>query len=451
MLRALPFPGRVFIIYKTDLSKDRSRWDGKIAGNFNKIKRSFRMKMKKLSLFTLVIFAAGVITCGGGKQVKKGGGGDENMRGQATGYGTIYDNDTALARDRAIDDAMNKLVKKVLGTTVQGRSVVQDFQLVESIVEAKSTGMVRDWEILKEGAEQGAFVVTLEGEVFPQAVNDTIEATIRNYGRPKFMVLVNETFEGKSNDPGYTVTELTMMEIMGNAGFEFVDAAMTQQLMKRERGKMKRAMAGRIGGNVQELLLDDAGAECIITGIVKTTDQSGVLKSYSQNMKSKQAIVNLKAIDVYTGRILASTSANAPGIHIDDATASKNAIQSCLKRILGSVDEETGSFQSGPFMNQITKKFLQAATQRMIMITIGGLNYKELTEFRNQIQHRVRGISKVYSRGQSGKAAKIEVEFAGKTTDLADELNAKAGSLGFNIEIKETFPNRITLIADSVK
>ncbi len=405
------------------------------------------MEKRRFGLWIPALIVAGILACGGGAQVKKGGDEGNKNWGQATGYGTIYDNDTALARDRAIDDAMNKLVKKILGTTVAGRSVVKDFQLIESIVEAKSSGMVRDWNILKEGASQGAFVVTLEGEVYPQAVNDTIESTLRNYGRPKFMVLVKETFEGKANDPGLTVTELSMMEIMGNAGFEFVDAAMTQQLMKRERKKMKQAVSGRVSGKVQELLLEDAGAECIITGKVSTKDQSAALSSYSKNMKSKQAIVNLKAIDVYTGRILASTSSNAPGIHIDDTTASKNAIQSCLKRILGKVDEETGNFKSGPFMNQITKKFLKAATQRMIMITIAGLNYKELTKFRDQIQNRVRGIKKVYSRGQSGKASKIEVEFAGKTTDLSDELNAKAGALGFDIEIKETFPNRITLVA----
>jgi hypothetical protein len=83
----------------------------------------------------------------------------------------------------------------------------------------------------------------------------------------------------------------------------------------------------------------------------------------------------------------------------------------------------------------------------MIMLNIAGLNYAELTKFRDKIEHRVRGINKVYTRGQSGNYSKIEVEFAGKTTDLADELNAKANNLGYMIEIKETFPNKITLTA----
>ncbi|MBN2403088.1 MAG: hypothetical protein JXN64_11900 [Spirochaetes bacterium] len=405
------------------------------------------MNTKLVAIMIAIMF--GLLSCGGGKsdgsQVKKSP--ENSMRGQETGYGTIYDNDRALARDRAIDDAMNKLVKKILGTTVSGRAIVEDFALIESIVEAQSTGMVRNWKILKEGAEQGTWVVTIEGEVYPQAVNDTIEATLRNYGRPKFMVLVRETFEGKANAPGSTVTELTMMDIMGRAGFEFVDAAVTQELMRKEKAKMTKAMTGAIGEDVQNILLADIGAEVIITGDVKTSDQSHAIAAYSKNMKSKSAIVNIKAVDVYTGRILASTSTNQPAVHIDNDTASKMAVQRCLQSVLGKTDESTGQFVSGPFMNQITRKFLESATRRMIMMNIAGLNYNDLTKFRNQIEHRVRGINKVYTRGQAGKYSKIEVEFAGKTTDLADELKAKGPNLGFQIEIKETYPNRIMLTA----
>ncbi len=411
------------------------------------------MKSNRLVLFVALMFLAAAVSCGGGskKQVKGESGRSGNtgceLCGEATGYAQIFDNDQSLARDRAIDDAMNKLVGSKLGTFVAGTSVVEDFALVSSIVEAKTSGMVRNWKVLKEGAQEGSFVITIYGEVFPQAVNDTIEATLKNYGRPKFMVLIRETFEGKQNMPGFTVTELTMMEIMGNSGFEFVDAGLTQQLMRRDAAKMQQAMAGQVKGAVQDFLMDAAGAEVVIVGEVKTSDQSGAIAAYSKNMKSKQAIVNIKAIDMYTGAILATTSANAPGVHIDGDTASKAAIQNCLKRILGKTDEDTGKFQSGPFMNQITRKFLQSATGRMIMLTITGLDFAELTKFRNEVQNRVRGVKKVYSRGQAGRAAKIEVEFAGKTDDLAQELNAKSKALGFDIEIKETYPNKITIAA----
>lgn len=415
------------------------------------------MKMKYLVSPVVVVFLTALIACGGGTkgQVKKGTsaakGGCE-LCGEATGYAQIFDNDQSLARDRAIDDAMNKLVGSKLGTFITGASVVEDFALVSSIVEAKTTGMVRNWKVLKEGAQEGAFVVTIYGEVYPQAVNDTIESTLKNYGRPKFMVLIKETFEGRQNMPGFTVTELTMMELMGNAGFEFVDAAMTQQLMRRDRAKMQMAIAGQVtAGGVQDLLMDDAGAEVIIVGEAKTMDQTAALAGISSNMKSKSAIINIKAIDVYTGSILATTSANAPGIHIEAETASKAAIQRTLQKILGKTNEETGKFESGPFMNQITKKFLKSATERMITMSIVGLDFTELTKFRNEVQNRVRGIKKVYVRGQAGITAKVEVEFAGKTDDLAQELNAKGQALGFDIQIKETYPNKIMLTAKRIK
>lgn len=411
------------------------------------------MKSKSIAVFIALFFTAAVVSCGGGskKQVKSSTSKVCELCGEATGYAQIFDNDISLARDRAIDDAMNKLVSSKLGRFVTGTSVVQDFALVSSIVEAKSSGMVRNWKVIKEGSQEGAFVVTIYGEVYPQAVNDTIEATLKNYGRPKFMVLIKETFEGKQNFPGFTVTELTMMEIMGNAGFEFVDAAMTQQLLRRDRAKINMAMAGQVKGGVQDLLMDDAGAEVIIIGEVQTMDQTAVLAGISANMKSKSAIINIKAIDVYTGVILATTSANAPGIHIDATTASKMAIQRCLQKILGKNNEETGKFESGPFMNQITRKFLKSATERMISISITGLDFADLTKFRNEVKGRIRGVKKVYPRGQAGKIAKIDVEFAGKTTDFAEELNAKSQALGFKIEVKETYPNKIKIVAEKIK
>ncbi len=223
------------------------------------------------------------------------------------------------------------------------------------------------------------------------------------------------------------------MDIMGNAGFEFVDAAMTQELLRKEKRTMSKAISGTVSDDVQDLLLDDLGAEVIIVGTAKTSDQSGAMSAYSKNMKSKQAILSLKAIDVYTGRVLGSKVHNAPAVHIDADTASKNAIMNALasKKMLGRMNEETGKFESGDFMNQITRQFLKSATGRMIMVTVAGLNFADMTKFREQIQGRVRGVAKVYPRGQIGTASKIEVEFAGKTHDLAQELNAKGEHIRF--------------------
>lgn len=412
--------------------------------------------MKKKAALLLLAVPMIILACGGGStkgNVKNNNNAKNDMWGEATGMAMIYDNDSTLARDRAIDDAMNKLVKMKLGTMISGRSLVEDYQLIENIVEAKSTGMVRNWKVTAEGAREGSvYEVTLQGEVYPAAVDETIEATLRNYGRPKFMVLVEEDMEGKINAPGNTIAETAVKDLLGNSGFEFVDPAMTKEIIAKDRDKMAKALKGQIGGDVQSLLLDDAGAEVLILGSVKIADQTATVLKYAPNstMKSKNAIVNIRAVDVYTGNILTAKSADASGAAINDEKAAKIAIENAMKKLMGSIDEN-GKFKSGPFINTMSRKFLEASTRRKITINIAGLDYTEFSKLKDAIKGRIRGVGSVETRGQSGKYSKIEIEFAGKTTDFADELVAKGANFGFKITVEEIFPNKIMITAQKIK
>ncbi len=411
----------------------------------------------QITAIIAVIFISGLIACGGGKAVKEQEskpfsidekqGKTEPSRGRAKGVAAIFDNDKALARDRAINDARNKLVEQVLGATISGQSVMKNFELVSMLVESRSYGLVKNEKILDEKSDADMYMVELEGTVEQAAVEDAIESALTRYGRPKFMVLINETFEGKTNAPGNTETEYLMQERMGNSGFQFVDIKTVKDLMRKQRAKMNMALNGDVNPDVQNLLLDDQGAEVIIVGTAQTKDQSEALRNLSKNMKSKSAIIRLKAIDLYTGRILATTSRNAPGVHIESDTASKKAIENVIRMVLGDRNESTGKFKVGPFMDEIIRQFVKAATHRQINLAVRGLDFNGLKKFRDQVQNRIRGVQQVIEKGRSGAAAKIEVYFAGTTNEFLDELKAKSDKMGFAIDIPENFPNRATIVA----
>jgi len=414
------------------------------------------MKKFIVTLLSLILLAF-FVSCGGGKTVKEDSEKSSQKqtvqnRGQETGYATIFDNDTALARDRALDDAKAKLVRKILGETVSGTSIMEDYELVANIVEAKSYGLVKNIKIIKQWQEGTEYFVTIEGTVEPSVVEDAIEDALNRYGRPKFMVLIKETFNGKENMPGFTETEMLIQEIMGNSGFQFVDAAMTQELMKREKAKMQKAVTGNVSEDVQDLLLDDAGAEVIIIGTAETKAQGEetLKRAGATEMKSRSAIIRIKAIDVYTGDILASTSKQAPGLHIEDETASKKAIENALKQILGKTDEN-GKFKAADFMKTIVNKFVKAANAREIKVLIAGLDANELRNFRDQVSNRIRGVSQVIEKGRVGKAARLEVIFAGKTNDFEQDHTAKASNMGFEIDVKSSRPNKLEIVAKKIK
>ena len=405
------------------------------------------MISKKLSigLSIILIFS---IACGG-KQTKssQAKSGPAN-RGQATGYATIFDDDIALAKDRATDDAKSKLVIQILGETISGRSVVQDFELVSSIIEAKSFGLVKNDRIVKSWQEGNTYFVTVEGTVEEAAVQNAIQSILNTYGKPKFMVLVNEKFDGVNNTPGFTETEMIIQQVMGNSGFEFVDSSIIQSLSTRNKAIMNNAANGVVNENVQNLLLNDTGAEVLIIGTAETFDQSAAVQAMgAQNMKSKQAIVRLRAVDLYTGKIIASVTQNAPGLHIEENTASKAAIEAVMRIVLGRTDRDTGKFAMGVFLNQIVNAFVKAANERQIDLLINGLNYEDLKTFRNALASRIRGVKSVVPKSQTGTNSRLEIYFAGKTNDFADELLAKASAMGFNISITESFPNRLVINA----
>ena len=407
--------------------------------------------MKKGLIITLsFILLTAFVSCGGGKAVKD----DQKStskkqqkanRAQETGYATIFDNDISLARDRALDDAKSKLVVKILGETISGTSVMENFELVSNIVQGKSYGLVKNIDIIKKWQEGTEYFVTIEGTVEPSVVEDAIEDALNRYGKPKFMVLIQETFNNKKNIPGFTETEILIQEVMGNSGFQFVDAAMTQQLMKKEKSKMQKAVSGAVSEDVQDLLMSDAGAEVIIIGTAETKSQgTKTLQSLgATEMKSMSAIIRIKAIDLYTGDILATTSKNAPGLHIEDETASKKAIEAALRQILGKTED--GKFQAGPFMETIVKKFVKAANAREIKVLVAGLAAAELKDFKDQIANRVRGVKQVIEKGRDGKAARLEVIFAGKTNDFEDELTAKASAMGYDVNVTSSRPNKLLM------
>ena len=95
--------------------------------------------------------------------------------------------------------------------------------------------------------------------------------------------------------------------------------------------------------------------------------------------------------------------------------------------------------------------FVQAANEREINVLIAGLSAYELRTFRDQVSNRVRGVSRVTEKGRDGKAARLEVIFAGKTGDFEQELTAKASNMGFEIDVKSSRPNKLIMTATAVK
>ncbi len=412
------------------------------------------MMQRYFSILIMLCIASSLIACSSTHNTKRPGSsgspGGKEFRDQAEGKATVYDDDIALARDRAIEDARVKLVEKVLGQQISGSTVMENYKIVKNMIEAKTIGLVKDDSVIKEERRGDIYVVTIEGAVVPTAVEDAVTDILRRYGRPRLIVLIDENFEGKAGQPGLTETEIIIQNILGNSGFDFVDAQSVKNLMAKQKENFRLAVQGEAGNDFRKLLLNTMGAEVIISGSTQTKDQTAALKAIPEysatSLQSKSAVVKLKAVDIYTGGILATMSTNAPGLHIESDAASKKAVENALEKILGGKDR-SGKFKGGPFFNTLVAKFVEGTTNRQIDVTVLGLPQTDLDTFRNLLIQRIRGVKTVEVRGQTGKAAQLNVFFSGTTEEFIYELTKKADKIGFAITIKDRYPNSVNMEA----
>ncbi len=93
------------------------------------------MIKKTFTFFQVLLLIAIFFSCERGSNIRKS---RNPYTGQTEGWAKVFDDDEALARDRAIDDAKLKLVEKIIGKQIMGIDVMENYRIVKNMVEAKT-------------------------------------------------------------------------------------------------------------------------------------------------------------------------------------------------------------------------------------------------------------------------------------------------------------------------
>lgn len=343
-----------------------------------------------------------------------------------TGIAAIRGGNLGLAKDEALKDAKRVAVQEVLGSLVSARSDVKNFQLVKQTVTSKSEGMIEKFEVLKSAAvSEGEYNVTIKAKVSEALINQTIEEVVASQGKPRMMVLVDESFNGKPDQHKVAQTELESQFI--GKGFPFVDKATVEKIL----AKNKRKIADALGGNnaaARELGVD-AGAEIILVGSSRVKEAG---KIQGSSLISMQADLNVRVIDINTGSVLTAGQEHGAYPHINPESGGVEAV----KKAVNPLREK--------LVSDIVRLWdINRANTIALLVT--GLDYERLMVLRGELTEKVRGVKTVNPKGSVGKAAKLEVEFEGSSFDLADRLLTSGLSIKF--KIGEVKPNALDISA----
>lgn len=356
----------------------------------------------------------------------------------STGLGVIIAGDVGKARDEALNDALRKAVEQAVGTIISAQSVVENAILIEDNIYSRTSGYIRSYDLVREGKSvniPNTYEATVTATVSTASLKDDLAAIgilLQRKGLPRMMVLIEEKnieqHEWVRQAHDLNTAEQKVQEIFRNKGFEFVDQKTAFRNLQRDqeaaisRGDTKAAVA----------LGNRSGAEVIIIGnaIAKKSSASVELGG----MISVQANVNIRAIRTDNADIIATASATAPQVHIDDITGGVMAIQKATEKASEQLSEQIIATWSEDL----------ASGMRVNLIAHNIQSFGDLNDFKFILSDYVRGTKSVDMRSFSGGVAEFDLETTSTADDIAQSLMRKDLEK-FTIEVLAVTQNKLEL------
>ena len=339
----------------------------------------------------------------------------------AEGVGEVVDGDRGIAREQAIEDALRKAVEQAVGTLVSSEAMAQHFQILRDRIYAQSQGYIQNYRILSENPETPLHQVTLQAAVAMGDLEKHLQdlgVLARQVDKPRMTVLVAEQNVGRQayffrwgeekEEAALGIAENTILDKLREKGFEMLAPNVQGQSLKIPPA----LRVAELDDGAAAAIAKQVDAEVVIVGKV-WAKSGGPIGGTS--MKSAQANITLRAIQVDDARVLSSASGNAAAVHIEEVTAGSEAIRKASAKVAEKLTEDIiKNFQ----------KRVDASTT--IELTIFGLTGAEdLRKFKNSVLGQIPGVEAVQERGFSESLVKMDLEIKGSAHSFSREVSRK--------------------------
>jgi hypothetical protein len=354
----------------------------------------------------------------------------------ADGVAAITGNVT-IAREKAIDDALRRAVEQAVGTLISSDTMTNNFQVVHDKILAQTSGYVKKYEIVKEQRVGEEFRVTVMADVGRENLQRSLEALGLLHElkeKPKVMVIIEEKVGGLFGTTAWEnvgQAESTIMERLVAAGFSVVDPATVRGNIPRDKalrlleGDPKAAAAAGL----------QYGAQIVITG--RAFSKNAGAKLLGTQMQSIQATLQARVVRADDGRVISSRSEQGAKAHIDEMQGGALAIKEASEKLSDAViNDILGSW----------KKEVYGRSQQITLIISGLVSYRHLSAVKKFLEADMQGVKAVHQRNFTQGTAELQLDYAGKSGLIADEL-ANKQFIGFRLEPTNVTPNRLDVRA----
>ena len=356
---------------------------------------------------------------------------------KAEGRVNIFQGNTAIAHEKAIDLALRKAVEQAVGAFVSSESLVQNYKLVSDQILTNSTGYVKHYDIVSEGLDKNGtmYRVVISADVESQNLAQSLEGLGLLHvkkEKPKVMVIMDEKIMGVFGTTGWeemSQAETALIQKFSEMGFNIVDSGTVKANITRD--KALRILEGDDRAAAAAGL--QYGAQIAVIGKALSKNAGGIL--LGTQMQSIQAVVAARAIRTDDGKVIASGSEQATKAHIDEVKGGVLAIQ--------EASEKLGESLAINILDR-WKKEAYGSSQEMTLVISNLVSYRHLAFIVDFLEKEVQGVKNLQQRSFNAGVAELGLDYAGKLRELAKFLALK-GFTGFRLEPTNFTQNRIDL------
>jgi len=336
---------------------------------------------------------------------------------EAEGVAAIVNNDIAQARDKAVDDAKRKAVEQVAGAQVSSESISKNFELVEDKILSRASGFIRNYQIVSEYKEEGAYHVKIRATVDKSAVANDLSLILKE--KPRVMVMIAEQNIGSKGFSYWWGSSgfVSDMDIMQNSlieawqpkGFKFIDPGLLNDKLTVKGAMRNPGLADEHAVSLSR----DADADIVIIGKVLVSDAGPVMEGVK--MHSFHAVGSLRILNVDTGEVVAVADDTGVAPHIDPNVGGRQAIKALAKKLAGTLEGKI-----------LAKWTAEAASARDLELVVQNVkSASQASALERLIREEIRGVESVSLRKKQKTVAHYSVRIRATANELGTDLEAK--------------------------
>ncbi len=362
------------------------------------------------------------------------------VNASAEGVGVIVNNNTAQARDQAIQDGLRLVVEQAAGTMVSSETLVQNYEVLRDQIYSQSQGYIQHYEVSNETTEGNLYRVTIQAAVAKGNLKNDLAALgllMSRKNMPRVMIMVAEQNIGmhyysywwgvKASTADLNITENVLMQKLTGKGFHIVDHSVASATLHIKDPYKIESLSNDAVQSIGNLY----DAEVVIYGKALAKLAGSVMGS---SMKSAQADVSLRVVNTDSGQVIASATHHAAAVHPNEVTAGAEALKLATEGI------------GDQLLDQVVKRWTQdLSSGSLIRLAISNIpSYNHLVKFKETLQQRIRGVKGLYQRDFDAGHATVDINVPATTQQLADELIGIDYG-GFRVDVTSLTQNTISL------